>query len=102
MTEATKFKRPHLNISSFLLQVVFDAVLYLMRDKSAGTDSLPGFPHRNDSHIGHRIKVTTPSCQKLKDFPDGAVLAKHLHFRVKCEVSADAPQTRMMLVHVQL
>lgn len=102
MTEASKFKRPILNMPSFLLQVVFDAVLYLKRDKLAGTDSHPGFSHRNDSYIGHSMKVTVPSCQKLNDFPDGALLAKHLHLRVRCEVSADAPQTSMMLVHVQL
>lgn len=83
-------------------EVVFDAVLYLKRDKLAGTDSQPGFSHRNDSGIGHSVKVTVPSCQKLNDFPDGALLAKHLHFRVRCETSADAPQTSMMLVHVQL
>jgi hypothetical protein len=86
----------------FLLQVVFDAVLYLKRECSAGSDSIPGSFHSGDSHIGHPKKVTLPSSQKLKDFLDGALMVKHLSFRVKCKASADAPRTSMLLVDVQL
>ena len=85
-----------------LLQVVFDAVLHLKRASSAGSDSIPRPFHSEDSHLGQSKKVTLPSSQKLKDFPDGALIVKHLRFRVKCKVSADALRTRMLLVDVQL
>lgn len=81
------------------MQVVFDAVLYLKRETSADSDSIPGSFHSGDSHMGHPKKVTS---QKLKDFPDGALMVKHLSFRVKCKASADAPRTSTMLVNVQL
>ncbi|KAG0590661.1 hypothetical protein KC19_1G117300 [Ceratodon purpureus] len=83
-------------------EVVFDAVLHLKRASSAGSDSIPRPFHSEDSHLGQSKKVTLPSSQKLKDFPDGALIVKHLRFRVKCKVSADALRTRMLLVDVQL
>ena len=84
------------------MQVVFDAVLYLKRESLAGSDSIPGSFYSGDIHIGHPKKVILPSSQKLKDFPDGALLVKHLSFRVKCKASADAPRTSMVLVDVRL
>lgn len=86
-------------MSAFPPQVVFDAVLYLKRDKSAGSDCIPGSSYSADSYCR---KVTLPSSRKLSDFPDGALFMMHFSFRVKCHVYADAPQTSMMIVNVQL
>lgn len=92
------------------MQVIFDAVLYLKRERSAGSDkmpfgnrdevaSAPGYFQSGDKHVLNR---TLPSKQKLKDFPGGALMVKHLNFRIKFQGSADASQTSMVLVDVQL
>lgn len=108
--------KEHLSSSArifVLVQVIFDAVLYLKRERSAGSDKVP-FEFRDkfqsalssfqtgDNRLFHPSNLNLPSKQKLNDFPDGALMVKHLNFRVKCQGSADAPQTSMVLVDVRL
>lgn len=84
------------------LQVVFDAVLYLKPDWSVDSEIKPDFPNDCGEFSGHARKVTMRFSQNLEVFSDGAVMMKHLNFRVRCVVSADASATSTMQLDVQL
>lgn len=83
-------------------EVVFDAVLYLKPDWSVDSEIKPDFPNDCGEFSGHARKVTMRFSQNLEVFSDGAVMMKHLNFRVRCVVSADASATSTMQLDVQL
>jgi len=48
------------------------------------------------------MRVIGPSCQKVKDIPDEALVAKRPHFQLRCAVRAEAIRTSMIVVQVRL
>ncbi|CAK9206758.1 unnamed protein product [Sphagnum troendelagicum] len=115
-------------------EVVFDAVLYLKHtgppkgsSSSSSDQSLPTMPGTTTG--AERPSSSTPAAatdfsnaelllppplrrppslfknaKQLHDFPEGTVLLKHLHLRVRLEVSDEAPEddNNMVQIHIQL
>ncbi|KAH8940102.1 hypothetical protein BDL97_15G071600 [Sphagnum fallax] len=116
-------------------EVVFDAVLYLKHtgppkgsSSSSSDQSLPTMPGTTTG--AERPSSSTPAAatdfsnaelllppplrrppslfknaKQLHDFPEGTVLLKHLHIRVRLEVSDEAPEddnNNMVQIHIQL
>jgi hypothetical protein len=112
--------------------VVFDAVLYLKHtgppkgSSSSSDQSLPTMPGTTTG--AERPSSSTPAAatdfsnaellppplrrppnlfknaKQLHDFPEGTVLLKHLHLRVRLEVSDEAPEddNNMVQIHIRL
>jgi hypothetical protein len=111
--------------------VVFDAVLYLKhtgppKGSSSSDQSLPTMPGTTTG--AERPSSSTPAAatdfsnaellppplrrppslfknaKQLHDFPEGTVLLKHLHIRVRLEVSDEAPEddNNMVQIHIRL